>query len=116
MMKLIMKSLKLDARTLASRPRKSLGQHFLMHPRIAERIVAAAGLERGETVLEVGPGRGILTRALLARVGRVVAVETDGALVAALKDSFAPEIREGRLEIIEGDIRTYLEKPTALGK
>ena len=66
------------------RPRKSLGQHFLIDPGIANRIVAAAEADDADTVLEVGPGAGILTRRLVARAGRVVAVELDPRLASDL--------------------------------
>lgn len=65
-------------------PRKALGQHFLCDSRIAARIVAAAGLTADDTVVEIGPGRGFLTRRLAQRAGRVVAVELDARLCAEL--------------------------------
>ncbi|MDB5189688.1 MAG: hypothetical protein JWN49_14 [Parcubacteria group bacterium] len=94
-------------------PKKSLGQNFLMHPQIAERIVMSANLPEGATVLEIGPGTGMLTRALLAKVGKVVAVETDDGLVPELQETFASEIAAGKLELIHGDIRSF--DPTSLG-
>lgn len=84
-----------------------LGQHFLLHARIAERIADSAGLSLQDTVLEVGPGKGILTRALLARAGRVVAVEADAQLAQELRTTFAPDIAAGRLALVEGDIRRF---------
>ena len=66
------------------RPRKSLGQHFLTDPRVANRIVAAADLATGDTVVEIGPGNGVLTRRLVERAGRVVAVELDERLASEL--------------------------------
>lgn len=89
------------------RPKKSLGQNFLMHARIAERIVAAAQLPAGATVLEIGPGTGMLTRPLLAAGAHVVAVEADDALVPLLAKSFAPEIAAGSLTLVHGDIRSF---------
>ena len=68
----------------ARRPRKSLGQHFLTDPRIANRIVAAAEPTDGDTIVEIGPGTGALTRRLAAQAGRVVAVELDQRLAAEL--------------------------------
>ena len=65
-------------------PRKALGQHFLCDSRIAARIVAAAGLTPADTVVEIGPGRGFLTRRLARQAGRVVAVELDARLCAEL--------------------------------
>lgn len=63
-----------------ARPRKSLGQHFLGDSRIASRIVDAAELTSADTVVEIGPGRGVLTRKLVRQAGRVVAVELDAQL------------------------------------
>ena len=67
-----------------SRPRKSLGQHFLADSRVLDRIIAASDLSPDSVVLEVGPGRGALTRRLVRSAGRVVAVEMDNALAIAL--------------------------------
>ena len=78
-----------------------------MHARTAERIVEAAGVTDTDTVLEIGPGTGLLTRALLKRAARVVAVETDSELIPVLKESFAPEIAAGKLELIHEDIRKF---------
>jgi 16S rRNA (adenine1518-N6/adenine1519-N6)-dimethyltransferase len=61
-------------------PLKRLGQHFLTDPNIARKIVALADLDADDTVLEVGPGRGDLTRLLSAKAGRVIAVELDARL------------------------------------
>ncbi len=91
-----------------TRAKKSLGQNFLMHPRIAERIADTAQLPPHATVLEIGPGRGILTRALLARAVRVVAIEADADLVHELTQTFAKEIAEKQLELIHSDIRTWI--------
>lgn len=61
-------------------PRKRLGQHFLIDRNIIRKIVALADLRPGETVLEIGPGRGILTRAICERAKAVIAVELDPKL------------------------------------
>ena len=82
--------------------RKSLGQHFLLDPALCARIAAVAGPMDGRQVLEVGPGPGGLTRALLAtQVARLVAVELDRRAVAALAELAARH--PGRLEVIEAD-------------
>ena len=65
-------------------PRKSLGQHFLSDSRIAGRILAAADLSPDDLIVEIGPGRGVLTKRLVDRVKRVVAIELDGQLAAEL--------------------------------
>ncbi|MBI4088844.1 hypothetical protein HY415_01985, partial [Candidatus Kaiserbacteria bacterium] len=85
--------------------KKSLGQHFLMHARIAERIALMAELAPDAVVLEIGPGTGMLTRELLKRAGKVIAIEADAGLFGRLKNDFANEISSGRLELIHGDIR-----------
>ena len=68
----------------SSRPRKSLGQHFLADSRIVARIAAAADLGPDDTVIEIGPGRGVLTRRLVQQADRVIAVELDPQLCEEL--------------------------------
>ena len=85
------------------RAKKSLGQHFLVDRRVRGRIVEAADLAPDDTVVEIGPGRGFLTKALAERAGRVVAVELDGALVESLEDTLRGS---ENVEIVEGDART----------
>jgi len=70
--------------TKPPRARKSLGQHFLNDASILDRIVEAAELTADDTALEVGPGLGALTKLLVQRAGRVVTIELDPALAAAL--------------------------------
>jgi 16S rRNA (adenine1518-N6/adenine1519-N6)-dimethyltransferase len=82
--------------------RKALGQHFLLDPAVCARIAALAGDLDGRHVLEVGPGPGGLTRALLVTgAAEVVAVELDRRAVAALADLAAAH--PGRLRVVEGD-------------
>ena len=83
------------------------GQNFLMHARIAERIVLAANVGPNDTVLEIGPGTGMLTKPLLAAAGKVVAVEADGALLEGLKNSFSAQITGGKLQLAHADIREF---------
>jgi 16S rRNA (adenine1518-N6/adenine1519-N6)-dimethyltransferase len=68
--------------------KKSLGQNFLVDERVAGRIVAALGPRADETVIEIGPGRGALTRPLVERAGRVVAIEFDRELIPLLGARF----------------------------
>jgi len=84
-----------------------LGQNFLMHARIAERIALVAKLAPDSVVFEIGPGTGMLTRALLARARKVIAIEADKELFEKLQNDFRNEIADGRLELIHGDIRTF---------
>jgi 16S rRNA (adenine1518-N6/adenine1519-N6)-dimethyltransferase len=86
------------------RPRKKWGQNFLTDARILESIVDAAQVGPDETILEIGPGLGHLTRALARRAGRVVAVEIDHALAEKLTADFADA---PNVEIIPGDILQF---------
>ena len=70
-------------------PRKRLGQHFLIDPNIVRKIMGVAAVRRDEPVLEIGPGRGILTRALCQQARHVVAVEIDRQLFKYLTESLA---------------------------
>ena len=70
------------------RPKKSLGQHFLVEGRFVARIIEAAEVSPADLVVEVGPGRGIVTRALAERARQVLAVELDAALANGLAQSF----------------------------
>lgn len=82
-----------------------LGQHFLTGTWAARRLAEAVNAQPGETILEIGPGKGALTRELVATGGKVLAIEKDGALVEQLKQTFAGEIDSGALKIITADIR-----------
>ena len=84
------------------RPKKSLGQNFLLDLNLTARIARAAEPLAGSTIVEIGPGPGGLTRALLALgAGRVIAVERDERAIAALQEIAARY--PGRLEIVSGD-------------
>jgi len=89
----------------ALRARKSLGQNFLLDLNLTGRIARAAGPLDGVTVLEVGPGPGGLTRALLAQGARVVAIERDERAIAALNE--IAERYPGRLDVIAGDALAF---------
>ena len=82
-------------------PRKGLGQNFLVDRGALARIVAAADLSPEDTVLEVGPGVGHLTRLLSEAAGRVIAIELDPNLADLLRRELADR---PNVEIIEGDI------------
>jgi len=86
------------------RPKKSLGQHFLNSRHVLEQIISAANVKEGETILEIGPGTGILTAALLNAGAKVTAVEKDDRACGLLKEKFSKEIGDGRLVLIHGDI------------
>jgi 16S rRNA (adenine1518-N6/adenine1519-N6)-dimethyltransferase len=91
-------------RDLGLTARKSLGQNFLLDFNLTRRIARAAGPLEGATIVEVGPGPGGLTRALLMEgASRVIAIEKDERCLPALADIAAAY--PGRLEIIAGDAR-----------
>ena len=95
------------------RAKKSLGQNFLMHAQTAQRIVQAAGVGKGDTVLEIGPGTGMLTRTLLEATNHVIAIEKDDELIPTLSDTFSQEIAGNRLTLIHGDALTFDTKSIA---
>ncbi|WP_328406142.1 16S rRNA (adenine(1518)-N(6)/adenine(1519)-N(6))-dimethyltransferase RsmA [Nocardia sp. NBC_00403] len=109
------------AERLGVRPTKQLGQNFVHDANTVRRIVAAAGVGRGDTVLEVGPGLGSLTLALLDVVASVVAVEIDPVLAEHLPVTVtdrAPELA-GHLQVVAADAlritaRDLPAVPTAL--
>lgn len=88
------------------RAKKSLGQHFLTSQKVVNMIVGNAKLTRKDTVLEIGPGGGILTRALLVKAGHVIAVEKDEGLIHKLELQFKHEISKKKLTLVSADILT----------
>jgi 16S rRNA (adenine1518-N6/adenine1519-N6)-dimethyltransferase len=95
--------------------RKSLGQNFLLDLNLTARIARAAGPLEGATIIEIGPGPGGLTRALLAMgAGRVIAVERDERALGALQE--IANRYPGRLEIVIGDAQTFDPRPLLAGE
>jgi 16S rRNA (adenine1518-N6/adenine1519-N6)-dimethyltransferase len=86
---------------MAQKPK--LGQNFLVDAQAAPRIVAALGDVTGRTVIEIGPGRGAITKLLVARAGRVVSIELDRELAAGLRTIFDA----GRVTVVEQDVLTF---------
>lgn len=82
-----------------------LGQHLLTNPRVAEKVAEAAGAEKNVHVLEIGPGKGMLTRELLKRGAIVTAIEKDPNMVSVLHAEFEKEIKNKKLHLIFGDAR-----------
>jgi 16S rRNA (adenine1518-N6/adenine1519-N6)-dimethyltransferase len=80
-----------------------LGQNFLADTQAVERIVAAMGDLSGHTVVEIGPGRGAITGALARGAARVIAIELDGELAAALRERFPAE----RVTVVERDVLQF---------
>ncbi len=83
---------------LGHHPRKRLGQNFLIDGNIVRKSLDLAGVRDGDSVIEVGPGLGTLTAALVAAGAKVYAVELDATLSAALRDQFGE-----RVHLLEGD-------------
>ncbi|MEK7530685.1 MAG: 16S rRNA (adenine(1518)-N(6)/adenine(1519)-N(6))-dimethyltransferase RsmA [Patescibacteria group bacterium] len=83
-----------------------LGQHLLTNTKVAERVAIEAGIKKGTRVLEIGPGRGILTAEILKLGGIVTAVEKDPMMIDALHERFKKEIEDDQLTILSGDART----------
>ena len=84
--------------------KKSLGQHFLFDPALLKRVATAGGSVEGKTVIEVGPGPGGLTRALLeSGAKKLIAIELDDRFAEGLLTW--PEARAGRLHVHKGDAR-----------
>ncbi len=94
---------KRQLRLLNIRASKGLGQHFLIDRDVLEKIVEAAELNPDDTVVEVGPGLGILTGELAGMAGRVIAVEVDAKLASALEKSFAqmPQVSVLNANVLE---------------
>ena len=92
--------------SLGIHPKKGLGQNFLIDPGHRARIVDAAELISGDTVLEVGPGPGVLTELIAAQAGRVIAVELDDRLIPFLRERFAgqPHVTIVHADILKVDV------------
>lgn len=93
---------------------KALGQHFLLDLNITRKIARAASAVQGDLILEVGPGPGGLTRALLETGADVIAIERDRRCMAALEDLAAAY--PGRLTVIAGDALSADERALAQGR
>ncbi|MEY2665387.1 MAG: dimethyladenosine transferase, rRNA (adenine1518-N6/adenine1519-N6)-dimethyltransferase [Candidatus Parcubacteria bacterium] len=86
--------------------KKSLGQNFLNSAYAPKKMCDAANLEKGNIVLEIGPGTGALTKEILARGARVIALEADSRAIKSLENTFATEIAAGQLTLHHHDART----------
>jgi 16S rRNA (adenine1518-N6/adenine1519-N6)-dimethyltransferase len=83
------------------RPRKRFGQHFLRDPAVVARIVAAIAPHAGKHIVEIGPGRGVLTRPLLEAAGQLDVVEIDRDLAAALPANVGIDSRGLRVHCVD---------------
>jgi 16S rRNA (adenine1518-N6/adenine1519-N6)-dimethyltransferase len=89
------------------RAKKSLGQNFLKSEVALKKIVEAGEIKPGNIILEIGPGKGVLTSKLLGSRCKVLAIEKDKELFEFLKIKFEKEIQEGQLDLIPGDILEF---------
>jgi 16S rRNA (adenine1518-N6/adenine1519-N6)-dimethyltransferase len=96
-----MVSIKKELAEYGLTPRKRWGQHFLIERNILNKVIQTAELEKGDVVLEVGPGLGEMTLALARQVKKVIAVEIDPKLVEILKKK---TMDLPNVEVIKGDI------------
>lgn len=93
--------------------KKSLGQNFLTSAIVPNWMCEAGDVQAGDLILEIGPGTGMLTRALLAKQARVIAIEADIRAIEELERTFVSEIQSKQLTIHHGDVREIT--PTHLG-
>src|SRR3989344_2657595 len=89
--------------------RSKWGQNFLRDPKILRKIADQAQLKKSDVVIEIGPGEGTLTKILLEKAGKVVAIEKDKTLVKLLNERWSDEIADGKLRVIEGDVLEIAE-------
>ena len=83
-----------------ARTRRDLSQHFLRSRSLAARLVAQASITKNDLILEIGPGRGMLTRELARRCRKLIAVEKDRDLLSALIQEFE---HQTHVELVGGD-------------
>jgi 16S rRNA (adenine1518-N6/adenine1519-N6)-dimethyltransferase len=88
--------------------KKSLGQNFLHAPNIISAMVHAGEVTEKSNIIEVGPGKGALTRPLLQTGAKVTAIEKDSRAIPFLQEKFKNEIESGQLELIYGDILEFI--------
>lgn len=91
--------------------RHTLGQHYLHNPRIIAKIIRCISPEENELIIEIGAGKGALTRLLVEKAGTVIAIEKDAALISHLK-----RIKKENLLILEKDILTVKLHELARGR
>lgn len=86
------------------RAKKSLGQNFLKSKEIINIIISTANINKNDIILEIGPGKGILTEKLLEKSKKVIAIEKDDNLIIFLEEKFEKYIKSKELEIINIDV------------
>jgi 16S rRNA (adenine1518-N6/adenine1519-N6)-dimethyltransferase len=98
--------------------KKSLGQHFLTSKKALTEMADAGAFTSGDTVIEIGPGEGVLTTYILEKIKdlnstRLVAIEKDDRLIPILEEKFKEYVRTGLLQIVHGDILEKMGPITA---
>ena len=89
------------------RAKKSLGQNFLRSNSVLHAIVQAGNIQPNDTILEIGPGKGALTEALLQTNANIIALEKDRELIPFLSEKFAEEIKNKKLTLLESDVLLF---------
>ncbi|MCG2695278.1 16S rRNA (adenine(1518)-N(6)/adenine(1519)-N(6))-dimethyltransferase RsmA [Candidatus Parcubacteria bacterium] len=87
--------------------KKSLGQNFLKSKNVIKKIIETANLRKEDIVIEIGPGKGILTEELLKNTKKVIAIEKDYRLIEILEEKFKKEIELNKFQIICDDILDF---------
>ena len=87
--------------------KKSLGQNFLKSNIAIHKIIETGDISKNDLILEIGPGKGVLTEKILTKTKKIIAVEKDTLLCKMLKDKFSKEISEKKLILYEGDILDF---------
>ena len=87
--------------------KKHLGQNFLKSQPALQMMCQAGEIKEDDIILEIGPGKGVLTSKLLERCSNVLAVEKDNDLIDILKEKFPKEIKSGKLKLLNEDILTF---------
>jgi len=102
---------KIQLHRLGARAKKGLGQHFLVDRSVLGKIISAAELVPSDTVIEIGPGLGILTEELLKKAGKVIAIEVDSKLASSLKKNLSkfPRLTVLNTDVLQLDPRELLE-------
>ncbi|HAE36452.1 MAG: Ribosomal RNA small subunit methyltransferase A [Candidatus Nomurabacteria bacterium GW2011_GWF2_35_66] len=90
--------------------KKSMGQNFLKSKEALFKMCEAGDVNNNDIVVEIGPGKGVLTEKLLEKAKNVIAIEKDRDLIDILKDKFANEIKEGKLILLNEDILEFNPK------
>lgn len=101
------KSLGLKTLKSFARPKKGLGQNFLKSIPALKKIIEAGEISEQDIILEIGPGKGVLTKELLKKAGQVIAVEKDRDLFEFLQEKFKKEIKTNTLVLVHEDILQF---------